>query len=990
MVPISHYRQRLFHSAAIGAVLIAAALCADIALADAETDRLAHAYNVSGVDLFGHIAAAETGNVVVSPYSVGTALAMAYAGAANGTRAEMADKLGFDWSPEEIGAINQRLAALVTERVETEDATIAIANALALTGLGDLVSDDYKARIASQFDAELFSGATLADINAWVSDKTDGKIDEILTKLDPLSVAVLLNAIHFSASWAEPFTPESTSPGAFRLSASDTIQVPMMHKTLSARILKADGFDAIALPYQGDQLEMILFVPAGWGEAGAVPISLTGESLGATLAALRGTTPQQLALSMPKFAFDFGTGLIPALKARGVDLPFDPDAADFSGIIGNAALTDPIYISQAEHKAMIDVNEAGTEAAAATAIEFAVRAMAPKPLPFYEIDRPFLFAIADKASGAVLFMGRVSDPRDGLVEAKEETIDVSVIPDQMQNESGLAETLVAAMDMLVQPKLAMSAPSPMMMSGGGYAPGEGDVFTTFEDGRVLSVADAPVSTFSVDVDTAAYSYVRRMLQEGALPQADAVRVEEMINYFDYGYAGPDSVDTPFAVHTSLFPTPWRDGTQDFCRSGHSGLSRAGRRPAAGQYRVSRRYLGFDGRPRQAAAFEKVLRDPARPARRERHGRYRRLCRFGRYRARADQGQRQGQDPHRAQRVEARRIDGWRRRRIELAYQLAAEAETATGTNRVILATDGDFNVGIDDPGRARTLHRQKARCRHFAQRARLRFGAISMTRRCRRWPRTATAPPPISTASPKPARCCPRRSAASLITLARDVKVQVEFNPAYVAEYRLIGYETRALNSEDFNNDAVDAGDIGSGHSVTALYEITPVGSPAQLNDALRYGETGPEEADTSGEAAYVKLRYKPGDADESELMTLPVNASAALADVTDAPEAARLAAAVAAFGQKLRDNPMMGRLELDRDQGPGQYGPRQRREWLSRRIRPPGRPRRDNRREPGSTVSSAEITFSSLPLMGRETGVVEPGRLQLRARCSCQRIALS
>ena len=420
---------------------------------------------------------------------------------------------------------------------------------------------------------------------------------------------------------------------------------------------------------------------------------------------------------------------------------------------------------------------------------------------------------------------------------------------------------------------------------------------------MLSVADEPVSTFSVDVDTAAYSYVRRMLQEGALPQADAVRVEEMINYFDYGYAGPDSVDTPFAVHTSLFPTPWRDGTQ-LLQIGIQGyrVPAEDRPPANIVFLVdtSGSMDAPDKLPLLKKSFEILL------------------------------GQLNENDtvaivayagsagivlePTKASdKVKIRTAlnelepggstagaEG-----IELAYQLAAEAETATGTNRVILATDGDFNVGIDDP---EALERFIAKKRDAGiSLSVLGFGSGNLddaTMQALAQNGNGTAAYIDSFAEAR--KVLSEEVGASLITLARDVKVQVEFNPAYVAEYRLIGYETRALNSEDFNNDAVDAGDIGSGHSVTALYEITPVGSPAQLNDPLRYGSAKPAEADANGEAAYVKLRYKPGNADESTLLTLPVNASAALASVADAPEAARFAAAVAAFGQKLRDNPMM------------------------------------------------------------------------------------
>ena len=911
MVPITHARMRFTHTLLLSTALIGAAFCADVALADTETDRLASIYNTSGLDLFERLSGMQSGNIVISPYSVGTALAMAYAGAGGETQAEMANMLGFEWSPAEIGAINKRLAELMTERGSDEDATISVANALYLSRFGDLVSDAYKVRLADEFDAEQFAGASLDDINAFVRDKTQGRIDSILDALDPLSVAVLLNAIHFSASWDEPFEVHDTRPGDFHLSRSETVTVPMMHQTMPVRIVRAHTYDAIALPYLGDQLEMILFRPMQMGLDGTVPIGLFGANFAAIFDQLGKEKPERVDFSMPKFAFDFGTSLIPALKARGLALPFDPDMADFSGVTGSLSERDRIFITQAEHKAFVDVNEAGTEASAATAVEFALGAGAPEQLPEITIDQPFLFAIADRTSGALLFMGRVSDPRDGVAteiattDAENGTTTLDGTPNSGSDIlGGLFEALMAPMvadeSMRTMPQMTAGAPSPRYAMG---MPGEGDQFASFEDGRVLSVADEPVSTFSVDVDTAAYSYVRRMLEDGGLPQADAVRVEEMINYFDYGYAGPDSLDTPFAVHTSLFPTPWREGTQ-LMQIGIQGyrVPEEDRPPANIVFLIdtSGSMDAPDKLPLLKKSFEILL------------------------------GQLGAEDsvsivtyagsagivlePTPASdkvRIRAALNDltpggstagaaG-----IELAYELAAQAETAAGTNRVILATDGDFNVGIDDPD---ALERFIARKRDAGiSLSVLGFGSgnlddITMQALAQNGNGTAAYIDSFAEAR----KVLSEEVGASLLTLARDVKVQVEFNPAYVAEYRLIGYETRALNREDFNNDAVDAGDIGSGHSVTALYEITPVGSPALLNDPLRYGDDGPAKADTSGEAAYVKLRYKPGDAAESELLTLPVNASTALMNIADAPEAARFATAVAAFGQKLRDNPMM------------------------------------------------------------------------------------
>ncbi|MBU1174428.1 MAG: von Willebrand factor type A domain-containing protein [Alphaproteobacteria bacterium] len=528
----------------------------------------------------------------------------------------------------------------------------------------------------------------------------------------------------------------------------------------------------------------------------------------------------------------------------------------------------------------------------------------PQELAELRIDRPFVFAIHDRASGAMLFMGRVSDPRDSL--PADNLADIAQITEEFDASPPVFETLAmeamvgaapSRMAMKNMPRGGMMAPSP------AYAPGEGDEFTSFEDGRVLSVTDQPVSTFSVDVDTAAYSYVRRMLESGALPQADAVRVEEMINYFDYGYRGPDSLDTPFAVHASLMPTPWRDGTQLL----HIGIQGyrvpAEHRPPANIVFLIDTSGSMDEQdklPLLKKSFSLLL------------------------------GQLNDEDSvsivtyagsagvvleptPASDKVKIRAAlndltpggSTAGAAGIELAYQLAAQAETAAGTNRVILATDGDFNVGIDDPDALERFIAKKRDDGIFL--SILGFGSGNLddaTMQALAQNGNGTAAYIDSFAEAK--KVLAEEVGASLLTIARDVKIQVEFNPAAVAEYRLIGYETRALNQEDFNNDAVDAGDIGSGHAVTALYEITPIGSPAVLNDPLRYGENGSTEADLSGEAAFVKLRYKPGDADESALITLPVMAADAVVSVADAGESSRYAAAVAAFGQKLRDNPAM------------------------------------------------------------------------------------
>jgi len=379
------------------------------ALAQDAVEGLAGAYNETGYALFGKLAG-ETGNIVISPYSIGSAMAMATSGARGKTASQMVDVLGYPAGPEELGTLAEALDKRVSQPARDEDATITLANALHLTRYGDLVSDDYKNLAKTKFGAEIFAGSDLKAINDWVAGKTQGRIKQILKRLDPYSVCVLLNAVHFKAGWASPFEAKATAPGEFHLSRDETVQVPTMHVTAKFRLIRAHTFDAVALPYKGDRLAMIVFQPARSGAPGEVAIHLPRETIASVIADLHRVEPERLALSMPKFRTEFGADLIPPFVDLGLELPFDQDRADFTGMINTTNEKDRVHISQIRHKAFIEVDENGTEAAGSTAVEFAVRSLPPAPTKF-SIDRPFLYMIVDARSGAVLFMGRVSDPR---------------------------------------------------------------------------------------------------------------------------------------------------------------------------------------------------------------------------------------------------------------------------------------------------------------------------------------------------------------------------------------------------------------------------------------------------------------------------------------------------------------------------------------------------------------------------------------------------
>jgi serpin B len=276
--------------------------------------------------------------------------------------------------------------------------------------LGHLVTPAFRQAIARQYGAQVFEGSDLGAINGWVKQNTNGRIEKILTKLDPYSVCVLLNAIYFKGAWSERFDKRSTQPADFYLASGDVIQVPTMRQHDYFRVLRAHTYDAIRLPYRKSSLGMIVIVPARSGGLNEIEAGLDTQFASTVMAGIAGSPLAKVDLGLPSFKVELGVDLIAPFQDLGVKLAFDRDHADFTGITDSHKEEDRIHISQIQHRAFIDVNEDGTEAAAATAVEFAARA-APGPQTTLKIDRPFLFMIADEASGAILFVGRVTDPR---------------------------------------------------------------------------------------------------------------------------------------------------------------------------------------------------------------------------------------------------------------------------------------------------------------------------------------------------------------------------------------------------------------------------------------------------------------------------------------------------------------------------------------------------------------------------------------------------
>ncbi|HWK51190.1 MAG TPA: VWA domain-containing protein [Steroidobacter sp.] len=422
-----------------------------------------------------------------------------------------------------------------------------------------------------------------------------------------------------------------------------------------------------------------------------------------------------------------------------------------------------------------------------------------------------------------------------------------------------------------------------------------------QDNAIQVAAEQPVSTFSVDVDTGAYANVRRFLNDGRLPPQDAVRVEELINYFDYTYAPPGNRDTPFRVSTELAAAPWNSQAL-LMRIGIKGFEiEAQERPAANLVfliDVSGSMDSPDKLPLLKNAF-RLLTDQLT-------GRDRVSMVVYAGSTGVVLEPTPGDKKYRIQEALARLSAGGSTNGasgIQLAYQLAHDTFVKGGINRVVLATDGDFNVGtVNFEALVDIVERERATGVELTT---LGFGTGNYNEQLmERLADAGNGNYAYIDRLSEARKVLVSQLSSTLYTIARDVKIQVEFNPSEVLEYRLIGYENRMLAREDFNNDKVDAGEIGAGHRVTALYEVVPVGAKGRI-DALRYG-TRPEPAAGKGELANLRLRYKKPGSDFSQLLEYPIRKDAVVA-ADKASTDFRFAASVAAFGQLLRGGKYLG-----------------------------------------------------------------------------------
>ena len=435
-------------------------------------------------------------------------------------------------------------------------------------------------------------------------------------------------------------------------------------------------------------------------------------------------------------------------------------------------------------------------------------------------------------------------------------------------------------------------------AGGFILPGDagpesntGDRYGTFIDQPWKSPDRDPLSTFSIDVDTASYSNVRRMIQEGREIPRDAVRIEECINAFSYGYQQPKG-DGPFAVSAALAVCPWAPAHQ-LVRVAIKGREvETNKRPASNlvflvdvsgsmqspdrlpllKQSMATLVEQLDERDRVAIVVYAGTEGVALPSTRlDAEGRATVLKSLAKLEAGGSTNGGAG---------------------IKRAYQIALEQKIQDGVNRVILATDGDFNVGITGQGSLVELVKDRAKNGVYLTVAGFGTGNLNDAM-MDAITRDGNGNYFYIDSEREGRKVFLQNLAGTLVTIAKDVKIQVEFNPAKVGSYRLIGYSNRVLRNEDFANDKVDAGDIGAGHTVTAFYELTPPGG----TDILKYQT--PKPATTTDEWLTVKLRHKHPDGDESRLIEFPLTGDALALDRTDADF--QFATAAALFGMKLR-----------------------------------------------------------------------------------------
>nr|WP_227591206.1 VWA domain-containing protein [Acinetobacter shaoyimingii] len=465
------------------------------------------------------------------------------------------------------------------------------------------------------------------------------------------------------------------------------------------------------------------------------------------------------------------------------------------------------------------------------------------------------------------------------------------------------------------------SPQPRIQAYGGYTPFSGvsgsirnettglsqntEKYQNSTVNPVKRVADEPVSTFSIDVDTGSYSNTRRMLNAGRLPPVDAVRIEEFINYFDYHYPQVNSAH-PFTVNTETVDSPWQPNAK-LIRIGIKANDIAyNQLPTANLVFLVDVSGSMDSQDKLPLVKQtlRVLTEQLRPKDKVTIITY---ASGEQIVLPATSGAEKQKILNVINQLQARGATSGEKA-IQLAYQSAQSTFVKDGINRILIATDGDFNVGITDFNTLKGMVAEKRKSGiSFTA---LGFGTGNYNEQLMEQLADAGDGNYSYIDSEKEAKKVVQRQLSStLATVAQDVKIQMEFNPATVKEYRLVGYENRMLKQEDFNNDQVDAGDIGAGHTVTAIYEIIPVGQQGWLNDS-RYQNESTSTKQNKSEYGFLNLRYKKPTQSKSILLNQPISAQSI--KFNQASRDTQFAVAVASFAQQLKGGQYNGTLGWD------------------------------------------------------------------------------
>ena len=419
-------------------------------IAEEPSQQLAAAYNRVGQRVFSELAR-KPGNLVISPYSIGVALAMTMSGAGGSTRTELLRTLHFaqasrvedanaalqailmDYGKKlpppdpkkecagEIEGARQECEEAVSERPPTAPTEIEITNALMITPRGrtsGLISREDAARLHEIYAANAFENATLEAVNHWAAEATKGMIPSLLKQMPTDTVAVILDAIYFKARWGAPFDTAFTKSASFVLVSGETIQTPMM-RALQGDFahVRGSGFRAIRLPYQTPDVGMIIVLPNDRSVLETVQASLDGDALARLFGQLETATAIPVVLNIPRFKVASDAQIKEALRAAGITLAFDPERANFDGMANTHLLPGQVVVSDAIQKAKVEVTEEGTEASAASGEGFLYNSYIIHPEAPFIVDHPFLFYIVDHKTSAILFQGRVADPREGTAGA---------------------------------------------------------------------------------------------------------------------------------------------------------------------------------------------------------------------------------------------------------------------------------------------------------------------------------------------------------------------------------------------------------------------------------------------------------------------------------------------------------------------------------------------------------------------------------------------